>query len=99
MNLTLVDFLIGFSLMNAMPHILFGLLKIRFFSAFGFSPLGNLGYGLLNLVVALFLFQAQYGLEALAHHGIVVGAVAMLLIYLVSGRFFYNLFQKRNVAG
>lgn len=93
MELTVVDFLIGFFLMNAMPHTLFGLLKIRFFSAFGFSPQGNLGYGLLNVVLALVLFHFQYGIETLLSHGIVIGAGTMLLIYLVSGRFFYNLFQ------
>jgi hypothetical protein len=96
MELTLIDFLIGFLLMNAMPHILFGLLKIRFFSVFGFSPQGNLGYGLLNVVMALTLFHIQYGIEALGRHGIVIGAGTMLLIYLVSGRFFHNLFQSKK---
>lgn len=96
MKLTLLDFLIGFFLMNAMPHILFGLLKIRFFSAFGFSHQGNLGYGLFNVAFALVLFHIQYGIEALTSHGIVIGAGTMLLIYLFSGRFFYNLFQERK---
>jgi hypothetical protein len=81
MELTLIDFLIGFLLMNAMPHILFGLLRIRFFSAFGFSPQGNLGYGLLNIAFVLFLFHIRYGIEVLMNHGIVVGAGTMLLIY------------------
>ena len=96
MEFTLVDFLIGFFLMNAMPHSLFGLLKIRFLSAFGFSPHGNIGYGLLNIAVALVLFHFQYGIQELMNHGIVLGTGAMLLIYLVSGRFFYNLFQHRK---
>ena len=81
MEFTFIDFLIGFFLMNAMPHILFGLLKIRFFSAFGFSPPGNMGYGLLNITVAFVLFHIHYGLETLMNHGIVVGAGTMLLIY------------------
>jgi hypothetical protein len=95
MEFTFIDFLIGFFLMNAMPHILFGLLKIRFFSAFGFSPQGNIGYGLLNIVGALVLFHIQYGIQTFMEHGIVVGAGTMLLIYLVSGRFFFNLFQEK----
>lgn len=94
MAFTLIDFLIGFFLMNAMPHNLFGLLKIRFLSLFGFSSMGNLGYGLLNIVVALLLFHIQYGLQTVFNHGIILGAVAMLLIYLATGRFFYNLFQN-----
>lgn len=95
MEFALIDFFIGFLLMNAMPHMLFGLLKIRFFSAFGFSALGNLAYASLNVVTALILFHAHYGVQALATHGIVIGAGAMLFIYLVSGRLFYDLFQKK----
>lgn len=96
MALTLVDFLIGLFLMNAMPHILFGLLKVRFLSIFGFTPLANLGYGLFNLVVALALFHSRYGIAALLTNGIVLGAGAMLVIYLMTGRFFYTLFQRRT---
>jgi hypothetical protein len=93
---SLIDFFIGFFLMNAMPHLLFGLLKVRFFSAFGFSASGNLAYAFVNVVTALILFHAHYGVQALATHGIVIGAMAMLFIYLVSGRFFYDLFQKNG---
>ncbi len=98
MELTFIDFLIGFFLMNAMPHNLFGLLKIRFFSAFGFSPMGNLAYGLLNIIIAFTLFHIQYGIKTVLNHGIVMGACTLLLIYLVSGRFFYNLFQEKKTV-
>ena len=98
MEFSIVDFLIGFALMNAMPHLLFGLLKIRFFSAFGFSPRGNIAYFFLNIIIALSLFHIRYGLSALGHHGIILGSVAMLFIYLVSGKFFYKLFQKDKSA-
>jgi len=94
MEFSIIDFLIGFTLMNAMPHLLFGLLKIRFFSAFGFSPQGNIAYAFLNIAIALALFHFQYGLSALMRHGIVLGVIAMWLIYLVTGKFFYSLFQK-----
>jgi len=90
---SVMDFLIGFFLMNAMPHLLFGLLRIRFFSALGFSWQGNLGYAAINVIVALLLFHLQYGLNTLLGSGMVIGAVAMLLIYAVSGRFFYALFN------
>ncbi len=94
MQFTFINFLIGFFLMNAMPHMLFGLLKIRFFSLFGFSPAGNLGYALLNVVVALVLFHFQFGIQMLFNHGIILGVLSMILIYLLTGRYFYNLFQK-----
>ncbi len=96
MQFTFVDFLIGFFLMNAMPHLLFGLLRIRFFSALGFSAWGNLGYALINVVIALVLFHTQYGISNLASSGIFLGAGAMLLIYLVTGRFFYNMFNPEQ---
>ncbi len=95
MSFTFSDFLIGFFLMNAMPHILFGLLRIRFFSAFGFSPQGNIAYGFLNIVLALTVFHIHYGIGTLINHGFMIGAGVILLIYLVSGRFFYNLFSRK----
>jgi hypothetical protein len=98
MELSLLDFLIGFFLMNAMPHLLFGLLKIRFLSAFGFSPRGNVAYAFLNVAMALVLFHIQYDIQALMRHGIMIGAGVMLLLYLVSARFFYNLFQQRDTS-
>ena len=94
MTFSLVDFLIGFLLMNAMPHMLFGLMNIRFFSAFGFSPLGNLAYAELNIIAALALFHFQYGISTLANQGLIVGALAMLAIYMLTGKFFFNRFQK-----
>ncbi len=94
MNFTLIDFLIGFFLMNAMPHLIFGLTKQRFLSLFGFSSSGNLAYAFLNVVIALVLFHSQHGLQELMNHGIVVGAIIMFLLHLVLNKFFYNLFQQ-----
>ncbi|MEP2989968.1 MAG: hypothetical protein ABJN65_01870 [Parasphingorhabdus sp.] len=94
MTFNIIDFLIGFLLMNAMPHMLFGLMNIRFFSAFGFSPLGNLAYAELNIIAALTLFHFQYGISSLTDQGFIVGALAMLTIYMLTGKFFFNRFQK-----
>ena len=96
MELTFSDFLIGFFLMNAMPHLLFGLIDVRFLSAFGFSRWGNLAYALVNIDVALLLFHMQYGIRELFTNGIVIGALAMLVIYAVTGRYFYNRFHLRH---
>ena len=96
MELTLFTFLIGFFLMNAMPHLLFGLLRIRFFSLFGFSAAGNLAYAAFNIAMAMLLFHLEVGLSNLINNGVVLGAGAMLLIYLITGRFFYNLFNKNT---
>ncbi len=91
-----LDFLTGFLLMNAMPHLLFGLMRVRFLSAFGFSWQANLAYALLNVVVAADLFVWQHGLQRLGEHGILIGGLAMLLIYAVTGKFFVDLFDQRN---
>lgn len=99
MNFTLIDFLIGFFLMNAMPHMIYGQTKIRFLNAFGFSPQGNLAYSISNVIIALTLFQVQYGLQSLPSHGLMVGALALFVIYLITGRFFYNLFQRSKTSG
>ncbi|MDJ0755301.1 MAG: hypothetical protein QNJ45_17385 [Ardenticatenaceae bacterium] len=95
MEYTLIDFLIGLFLMNAMPHLVFGLLNIRFISAFGLSPNANLAYSLLNAVAALTLFHIQFGIETLMGNGIVIGAATVLLLYVVSGNFFYNLVNSK----
>ena len=79
--MTLTDFLIGFFLMNAMPHFVLGVWKGRMFSLFGFGNRQNLLYSLLNATVSLGLFISKYGLGGLSTHGIYVGAVTMLLIY------------------
>ena len=98
MNLTLIDFLIGFFLMNAMPHLLCGLWNIRFFNPFGFSAQGNLAYAAINVIVALVLYHVEYGIGTLMGNGIMIGALAMLLIYTLTGRFFYNLFHASKQA-
>lgn len=94
MNFTWIDFLIGFLLLNAMPHMIYGQTKIRFLSAFGFTPNGNLAYAILNTAIALALFHWQHGLQTLAAHGMMVGALTLFVIYLITGKFFYRLFQR-----
>ena len=94
MSFTLIDFLIGFFLMNAMPHMIYGQTKIRFLNAFGFSATGNLAYSIINIIAALILFHVQYNIQTLTSHGIMMGAIALFIIYLITGKFFYNLFQR-----
>lgn len=88
------DFLIGFTLMNAMPHLLFGIMGTRFFSAFGYGARGNIGYAFFNIAIGLAIYHLNYGLGGLINNGIVVGVLSMFAIYLISGKFFLNLFDK-----
>ncbi len=95
--MNIIDFLIGLTLMNAMPHFVLGVWKGRMFSAFGFGNRKNMLYGATNLVLSLSLFLFRYGPEQLLHNGIYSGALVLLLIYFLTGRFWFTLFQEKPV--
>lgn len=90
-----IDFIIGLTLMNAMPHLVLGTWKGRMLSAFGFGDLRNILYGLLNFVISIGLFLYRYGTEQLFENGIYSGALILLVIYFLTGRLWYSVFHKR----
>lgn len=92
--MTIIDFIIGATLMNAMPHLVLGIWKGRMFSAFGFGDKQNIAYGVLCLVISVSLYSYQYGVSAILDNGIYTGALALLLIYFTSGQFWYKLFNR-----
>ena len=89
------DFLIGFTLMNAMPHFVLGTWKARMFSAFGFGNTKNILYGVLNFLASLGLFVYKYGAQKIAQNGIYAGALVLLMIYFLTGWFWYSIFHKK----
>lgn len=89
-----IDFLIGATLMNAMPHFVLGVWQGRMFSAFGFGNRQNILYGLLNFTLSLALFLYTYGPNGLAQNAIYSGALTLLVIYLLTGQFWYKLFRQ-----
>ena len=91
-----IDFIIGATLMNAMPHLVLGIWKGRMFSAFGFGNKQNIAYGLLCLLISVGLFIYQYGANKIFENGIYSGALALLLIYFVTGQFWYTLFNDKH---
>jgi hypothetical protein len=91
--MNILDFLIGLTLMNAMPHLVLGTWKGRMFSAFGFGNWKNLAYAAVNAAVSLSLFLARYGTHGLVTNGIYAGALVLLLIYVFTGWFWYRLFH------
>jgi len=96
MQLNILDFLTGFFLMNAMPHLIFGIIRLRFLSLFGFSAIGNLLYAVVNVGIAGGIYHYQYDISSIQQDGILLGALAMLVIYLITGRFFVGLFQAKH---
>ncbi len=91
----IIDFIIGLTLMNAMPHFVLGIWKGRMLSAFGFGDFQNILYGLLNFVISIGLFLYKYGTEQLFENGIYAGALILLVIYFLTGRFWYSVFHKK----
>jgi hypothetical protein len=94
--MTIIDFLIGMTLMNAMPHFILGVWKVRMFSAFGFGNTKNILYGILNFLISLGLFFYKYGAKPLAENGIYAGALAILIIYFLTGWYWYSIFHKKH---
>jgi len=90
-----VDFIIGLTLMNAMPHFVLGIWKGRMFSAFGFGNSKNILYGLLNFIISVGLFLYKYGTGQLLENEIYAGALTLLVVYFLTGRFWYFIFQSR----
>ena len=88
-------FFTGFFLMNAMPHLIFGIIRLRFLSLFGFSALGNLLYALVNVLIAGGIYHYQYDIMSIMQDGILLGAFAMLVIYAITGRFLVGFFQPK----
>jgi len=91
-----IDFFIGLTLMNAMPHFVLGVWKVRMLSAFGFGNSKNILYGIVNFIISIGLFLYKYGIEQLMGNGIYVGALVLLVIYFLTGWFWYSIFHKKH---
>ena len=91
----IIDFFIGLTLMNAMPHFILGIYKGRMISVFGFGNLANIFYGLLHFAISIGLFLYKYGPEQLFEHGIYVGGLTLLVMYFLVGRLCYTYFHQK----
>ncbi|WP_198520088.1 hypothetical protein [Lacinutrix sp. Bg11-31] len=79
--MTLIDFIIGALLVNAMPHLIFGLTKTHFLGLFGYSPKGNISYAILQFIICLILVYFNYEFKELLENGYLVGGIAVLVLY------------------
>jgi hypothetical protein len=93
--MNLIDFIIGVLIANAMPHFIFGITKTHFLGLFGYSPKGNIYYAILQLALSAILFFIQYNFEDLATNGYLIGALAVLVCYLILGKKMLNNFNKK----
>mgnify|MGYP001223055036 FL=1 len=93
--MTLIDFLIGALLANAMPHLIFGLTKTHFLGMFGYSPKGNIIYAILQLILCLALFLFNYGYKELLDNGYLLGGITVLILYFIFGKILVKFYGKR----
>jgi len=82
--MVLVDFFIGFTLVNGLPHFVLGTWKANMLSGFGFGHPQNKLYGILNLVVSVSLYLYSYGMENLMANGIYLGGLVVVVIYILT---------------
>lgn len=91
----IIDFLIGLTLVNALPHFVLGIWKGRMLSIFGFSPRANLAYGLLNAGISICLFLYQYGWAGWKQSPMYLGGLFVIVSYLAVGKLAYSHFHKK----
>lgn len=92
----ILDFLIGFLLINSLPHFVLGITKTRFLGMFGYKPIANIWYAVVQFALALVLFHIQHGIETILKNGIFLGAAFTCLLFLVFGKAILKFYQKRN---
>ncbi|WP_375238498.1 hypothetical protein [Aurantibacter sp.] len=94
--MNLIDFFIGALLVNAMPHLIFGLTKTYFLGLFGYSPKGNIAYAVLQFIICLVLFHFNYGLDLLIENGFLIGGLIVLVLYFILGKVMVVFYGKQD---
>ena len=94
--MNLIEFIIGALIVNSLAHTIFGITKTRYLGLFGYSPKGNIAYGVLQLVIALILLFVNYSYEEILQNGFVLGGLFVLLLFLFFGKFSLKLFSEKK---
>lgn len=89
MKLNLLDFLVAFFLANSIPHLVVGIMDIRFLSLFGFGAKANIAYSVWNILLASAISIYVYGVEALLYNGFFWGVLGIYISYVITGRYLY----------
>lgn len=94
--MTLIDFIIGALLANAMPHLILGLTKTHFLGLFGFSPKGNIAYAILQFIICIILFGINYGFKSITENGYLVGGITVVVLYFIFGKILVTFYGKQE---
>ncbi len=92
----LLDFIIGVLLMNSLPHFVLGITKTRFLGMFGYKPVANIWYAIVQFILALILFHINHGIETLLENGIVLGAACTGVLFLIFGKKILRFYQGND---
>jgi len=95
MNFSFIDFIIGLTLVNTIPHFVLGIWKGRMFSGLGFGNKQNIFYGLLNFMISIGLFIFKYGINGLYQNSMYLGALFVIFSYFLVGKICYKYFHQR----
>jgi len=95
--MSLIEFIIGALIVNSLAHTIFGLTKTRYLGLFGYSPKGNIGYGVLQLVLVVILLLVNYSYEEILQNGFVIGGLFILALFLVFGKFSIRFFEEKDL--
>lgn len=92
--MNIIDFIIGLTLMNAMPHFILGVWKGKMLSGFGVGNTRNIVWGLCNFIVSIALFLYNYGLKGFIENQMYSGATLVLVTFFFTSVFWYKYFNK-----
>ena len=92
--MNLIDFFIGLTLINALPHYILGVWKQPMLSGFGMGNTKNIIWGLTNLAISIGLFLYQYGINGFKDNGIYVGGLLVVVTFVFTSKFWRNRYLK-----
>lgn len=93
----IIDFIIGLTLINTIPHFVLGIWKGRMLSGLGFGNTQNIIYGIINFAISISLFLYKYGWKGILENAIYLGALFVLISYFIVGKLCYTYFHKKYI--
>lgn len=96
--MSIIDLLIGLTLVNALPHFVLGIWKGRMLSGLGFGNRNNVWYGIINLIISLTLFIYSYGIGGLIQNGIYAGGILVVVLYMLLAPTLYRKFNPVSTS-
>jgi hypothetical protein len=92
----ILDFIIGLTLMNAMPHFVLGVWKGKMLSGFGTGNKRNILWALFNFVISVGLFIFKYGLKGFVGNTMYSGALLVLVVFFFTSSFWVRFYGEKS---